>query len=241
MLDVTEIKRAKEKLVQAERLAAMGQMLSAIAHESRNALQRIQSGVDILKFEFDEQSEAREDLARIARAREDLQRLFEELRSYAAPLKLDLSTGSLSNIWRQAWSRLEAARAGREAELHDSTDGMDLNCLVDAFRIEQVFRNLMENSLAACGDPVRIEINCDECDIGGRPAVRVSMRDNGPGLTDEQKARIFESFFTTKPKGTGLGMAIAQRIIEAHHGTIAVGDSTHGGAEFVITLPRTVR
>jgi PAS domain S-box-containing protein len=238
--DISDLKDAQEKLVQSERLAAMGQMLSAIAHESRNALQRIQAGVDMLAFEIDEQSEAGEDLARIVRAREDLQRLFDELRTYAAPIKLDTSTCSLSKVWQQAWSHLEVARAGRNVELHEETNGVDLTCPVDAFRVEQVFRNLMENSLAACNDPVQLHISCQESNLDGASAVCVSWRDNGPGLTDEQNERIFEAFFTTKSKGTGLGMAIAQRIIEAHQGTIRVGDCHHGGAEFLITLPRSI-
>ncbi len=85
-----------------------------------------------------------------------------------------------------------------------------------------------------------MELTCHEADLGGRPALRVAVRDNGPGLTEEQRRRIFEPFYTTKAHGTGLGMAIARRIIEAHGGTIAVGGAGPG-AEFVITLPRSVR
>ena len=109
---------------------------------------------------------------------------------------------------------------------------------VDEFRIEQVFRNLMENSLAACSNRAEIDIVCKDVQYEGAPAVCIYVRDNGPGLTDEQKTHLFEPFFTTKSGGTGLGMAIAQRIIEAHEGNIAVGNGPHGGAEFVITLPR---
>jgi signal transduction histidine kinase len=108
---------------------------------------------------------------------------------------------------------------------------------MDAFRMEQVFRNLMENSLGACSDPTTIEISCHESRHNGAPAVCVSYRDNGPGLTNEQVKRVFEAFYTTKSRGTGLGMAIAHRILQAHQGTIAVGSHNHGGAEFVITVP----
>jgi two-component system sensor kinase FixL len=68
--------------------------------------------------------------------------------------------------------------------------------------------------------------------------VRVSFKDNGPGLSAEQKQRIFEPFFTTKTKGTGLGMAIAKRIVEAHRGQISVGGGTTPGAEILLILPR---
>ena len=90
----------------------------------------------------------------------------------------------------------------------------------------------------ACDDPVRIEIHCSDARIGTVPALRVSIRDNGPGLTEEQEERIFDAFFTTKTKGTGLGMSIAKRLVEAHGGQINVGHAAVAGAEFVITLPR---
>jgi signal transduction histidine kinase len=100
-----------------------------------------------------------------------------------------------------------------------------------------VFRNILENALAACRDPVEIDVICSASVHNGQPALRVAVRDNGPGLSLEQRQRIFEPFFTTKTKGTGLGMAIARRIVEAHGGQIAVGDPGRG-AEIVITLPR---
>ena len=118
---------------------------------------------------------------------------------------------------------------------------MDLWCDVDQFRLEQVFRNILENSLAACTDPVRIEVRCRPAAIESQPAVQVAVRDNGPGLNAEQRQRIFDPFFTTKTKGTGLGMAIAKRIVEAHGGGIAVGPSSGPGAEILVTLPRESR
>ena len=96
----------------------------------------------------------------------------------------------------------------------------------------------MENSLAACGDPVRIEVSVQESELNGVPAVCVDVRDNGPGLNEEQRQRMFEAFFTTKSRGSGLGMAIARRIIEAHQGTIVLVDCEQRGAMFSITLPR---
>ncbi len=235
MIDITEQKKA-------ERLAAMGQMLSGIAHESRNALQRIQAAADMLQLELDDNAEAREDLARIMRAREDLQTLFEELRGYAAPIHLDRRLTDLAEIWQQAWMHLESSRAGRKAYLHaQQTSGIDLACKVDGFRIEQVFRNLMENSLSACEDPVHIEIICQTTLHNQSPAIRVVFQDNGPGLTDEQRGRVFETFYTTKSKGTGLGMAIARRIIEAHGGVIRVIGDVNTGAGFEIIIPRAAR
>jgi signal transduction histidine kinase len=92
--------------------------------------------------------------------------------------------------------------------------------------------------LAACKDPVAITIAGAETSFRGRHAVRISVLDNGPGLTAEQRRRIFEPFFTTKTKGTGLGMAIAQRIVEAHGGVLEIGAENGPGTEIILTLPR---
>jgi PAS domain S-box-containing protein len=232
--DITDRKRAEQNA----RLAAIGQMLSTVAHESRNSLQRIQAGLDMLRLDLEGNPDLIEQLNRIQKADDALTKLYEELREYAAPITLDLKTCDLQEIWRLAWANLGHRRQGRKIELREQTDGLDLHCSIDEFRIEQVFRNLMENSLAACADPATIDISCHDTLHNGARAVCVSFRDNGPGLTDEQIDRLFDAFFTTKPKGTGLGMAIAQRIIEAHQGVISVGNVDHGGAEFVIKLPR---
>ena len=92
--------------------------------------------------------------------------------------------------------------------------------------------------MAASADPVQIKVTCEEVSLGAASALRVSVRDRGPGLNGDQRRRIFEPFYTTKPTGTGLGMAIAWRIVEAHSGTVAVGNNPPPGAEIIITLPR---
>jgi PAS domain S-box-containing protein len=235
--DITDLTEARKKLLQSERLAAMGEMLSGIAHESRNALQRIQAGADMLDLEIGDNKEAKEDLARITRAREDLNTLFEELRNFAAPVHLNRSDCDLGNIWRRSWTHLESVRENRVAELNEGSKEIDLKCKVDAFRMEQVFRNLIENSLAACDDPVHIDLDCEHTLLKNEPAIHVSFRDNGPGLTDEQQAKIFDAFYTTKTKGTGLGMAIARRIIEAHQGEIRVGPRD-AGVQIELVIPR---
>jgi signal transduction histidine kinase len=236
--DISERKRSEERLLQAERLAAIGQMMTGLAHESGNALARSQSCLEMLAWEVEDRPEALRLIERIQKAQDHLKQLYEEVRSYAAPLKLEREPWDLSGIWRQAWENLALARKDRDAALREETGGLDLVCDVDPFRLEQVFRNILDNALAACTDPVRIVIHGEAAELDGRPAVRVAIRDNGPGLSPEQQQRIFDPFFTTKTKGTGLGMAIAKRIVEAHGGRIAVDSAVGGGAEISITLLR---
>ena len=234
--DITSLHEAQAKALQSERLAAIGQMSMGLAHESRNALQRIQASSEVLELELEDNEDAMQMLRQIQAAQQHLNTLFDEVRGYAAPVILDRTEIPLSNLWREAWQLLEPRRRGREATIDERADS-NVNCSVDPFRMVQVFRNLLENALAACEDPVEITITTAKTAIEAQPAVRISVRDNGPGIPDEHRKQVFSPFFTTKPKGTGLGMAIAQRIVEAHDGTLVVGDAS-GGTELILTLPQ---
>jgi PAS domain S-box-containing protein len=235
--DFTERREAQERLLRSERLAGIGQMVTGIAHESRNALQRIQSCSEMLELEIEGNEEAVRLLRRSQEAQDNLLRLFDEVRGFVAPIQLERSRWRLDSVWREAWQLLETARRERDAAIVEDVGRADLNLQVDRFRMLQVFRNLFENSLAACRDPVLIRISCRDVELHGKSAVEVHVEDNGPGLTPEARTNVFEPFFTTKTKGTGLGMSIARRIVDAHGGRIAVCDSS-AGAEFVMTLLR---
>lgn len=237
-IDITERKRAQERHLQTERLAAIGQMMTGLAHESGNALARSQACLELLAMQVEDRPKAVDLVERIQMAQDHLMHLYEEVRGYAAPLKLDMERVSMASVWRQAWGTLELARKGRAVSLREEIAGIDLFCTADSFRLQQVFRNVFENALAACQDPVQITIACLSTSLFGKPALRIIVGDNGPGMNTEQQLRVFEPFFTTKTKGTGLGMAIAKRIVEAHGGTIAVGAGAVGGAEIIFTLPR---
>jgi PAS domain S-box-containing protein len=238
--DITERKRTEERLMQSERLAAIGQMVTGLAHESRNALQRSQACLEMLALELEGQPELLSLVNRIQKAQDHLHHLYEEVRGYAAPLKLHLAPCDLSEIWRETWSHLEVTRKDKPISLREET-AIDLHCQADRHALGQVFRNILENSIAAYGTappgPGEIVIRCAETALHGAPAVCVSVHDNGPGMDPEQRKRIFEPFFTTKTQGTGIGMAIARRIVEAHGGRIEVGDPD-AGAEILVTVPR---
>ena len=236
--DITALKEAQRRAVQAERLAAIGQMVTGLAHESRNALQRSQACLEMLGFRLEGRPEALDLVAGIQDAQDDLQRLYEEVRCYAAPIHLDRRDCRLRDVLLEAWDQLEVTRKHRDARIveHGPTGAQ---CAGDRSRLIQVFRNVLDNALAACHDPVVIDVEWTLRRDVDRSEVVVAVRDNGPGLDSDQRRNLFEPFFTTKTQGTGLGMAIARRIIEAHEGTISLGGDDLGGAEIVITLPRS--
>jgi PAS domain S-box-containing protein len=235
--DITALKHSQERTLQAERLAAIGQMVTGLAHESGNALARSQACLEMLALEMEDRPAALELLKRVQNAQNHLQQLYDEVRTYAAPVVLEREPWVMDAVWRQAWNNLAVRRQGRVAQLHVQARGIDLHCRIDPFRMEQVFRNIFENALAACADPVEIRILCNEAQLDDAPALHVGVRDNGPGLTPEVRRRLFEPFFTTKTKGTGLGMAIAKRIVEAHGGRIEA-DASGPGAEIHLFLPK---
>jgi len=235
-LDITETRQSQQRALQSERLAAIGQMVTGLAHESRNALQRSQACLEMLELEIEDRPEALRLVQRIQEAQDHIHHLYEEVRGYAAPVILRRGQCNMSALIRTTWDHLDVARKGRTIELRELMRTQSIDAPADSHALEQVFRNIFENSFAVCPPTGEISVTYEDADLEGIPALRIRVRDNGSGLTSEQAARLFEPFFTTKTAGTGLGMAIAKRIVEAHAGQIAVG-SAESGAEIVITLP----
>lgn len=237
MTDVSERRAEQQLLLQSERLAAIGEVVTGLAHESRNALQRAQACLDMLSLDLEDQPEQLELTEKTRRALADLYRNYEEVRNYAAPINLERRPTDLKKLWKNAWSNLEASWFGRDFQFVEQGAIVSMTCAVDEHRIEQVFRNIMENALAACCDPGRLTITCSVSMIADKDSVVISFHDNGPGLDAETAASIFQPFFTTKQQGTGLGMAISKRIVEAHGGHIRITQPS-AGAEIIVELPR---
>ena len=225
--DITYLKQAQQRALQAERLAAIGQMVAGLAHESRNALQRSQACLEMLALAVRDRPDALDLIARLQKAQDHLHQLYEDVRGYAAPIVLDRRPCDLA---RRLAGSLGPPRAGPQGEGRDASarrSGASIcTAPADPFRLGQVFHNIFDNALAAGRPPSRSTVHAEAAELEGQPALRVLVRDNGPGLDPEQRQKVFDPFFTTKAKGTGLGMAIARRIVEAHGGQIAVGDGT---------------
>lgn len=235
--DLTELERVQNQLLQSERLAAIGQMMTGLAHESRNALQRAQACLDMLSLDLEDDSDQLSLAKRAMMALHDLSRLYEEVRNYAAPIHLEYRECDLSAIWRKEWDNLAPARAEKRLRLKERFLCDSVRCEVDVHRLEQVFRNILENAVHASPGRGEMTVECRDDLLNRQPAIQVIFRDQGPGLSPSSIQQIFEPFFTTKQKGTGLGMAIARRIVLTHRGTIAANCSPAGGAEIVVTLP----
>ncbi len=239
--DITELQEAQQRMVQSERLAAIGQMVTGLAHESRNALQRARACLDLLELDLQGDSEQLDLTNRIRRALGDLQRNYEEVRNYAAPIVLEPVVCSPVDLLQQSFEdlRIEFKDRQHHLSIEDQTQGQILHA--DAHRLGQVFRNVLDNAIAASPSGCRIEVSLKLAHIESRNTMRIDIRDHGSGITSDVLAQLFDPFFTTKPSGTGLGMAICKRIVDAHGGRISAENASDGGACVHIDLPTQIK
>ncbi len=236
---LAERRRMSRRLVEAERLAAIGEAMTGLTHESRNALARSQANLRRLSRRLKDRPELLDLIDAALVAQEDVQRLFEDVRQYAAPLRLRCEETHLRQLILEAWEKLALERTGRDAKLSVEPNGTHTVCWVDQFSLRNAFRNILENALAACEDPVEIEVAFQSVQLGGASAIQISLRDNGPGFPPQTTELAFNAFHTTKTHGTGLGLAIVKRTVEEHGGRVAISSSRRGGAQIIITLPRS--
>jgi two-component system, LuxR family, sensor kinase FixL len=237
--DITDRKRNEARLVQSERLAAIGQMVTGLAHESRNALQRARACLDMLSLDLADEPRHLELMQRIQLALLELQRLYQEVRAYASPINLSLGTCRLADLWRKSWQDLVQTDDVQSISLVEEGTELDTTCSVDHYRIEQVFRNVLENAVAVSRSEGGVTLRCRETQLHGCPALKVSITDEGPGLRADQISRVFEPFYTTKQRGTGLGLPICERIIHAHGGEIRIQSTPPNGTTVDILIPRS--
>lgn len=235
---LNEIEAAQQQLVDSERLAAIGQMVAGLAHESRNAFQRSHACLAELSLDLGAMPESLKLVHKVQKALDDINLLLEEVRNYSAPIILERRRCDLHELVTETWQQVIDAKRPDVCPQFDIEVDSDVDqiAFIDGNRIGQVLRNLLENALFACGEPGRILVHI-HLHPTSKGLFSVSVSDDGEGVPPENQQEIFGPFVTTKTKGTGLGLAISRRIIESHDGRIFVGDSEFGGAKFVFELP----
>ena len=235
--DVTELKEAERKLVQSERLAAIGEMVAGLAHESRNALQRSQASLEMLALDLEGDQEKNSLINRIQRALQELQRLYEEVRNYAAPIQLDVENLLPERLIQETWLDLCGSHPHDIHRLRITDESNGQTFRGDQNRIQQVIRNVLDNSVAMAPASSILNVHIEKSSINGARAIGLRFCDQGPGFDTDQIGKVFEPFYTTKSRGTGLGLAISRRIVEAHKGQLTAANHSRGGAMIKIVLP----
>ena len=231
-------RQERERRLHAERLAAIGETMAGLVHESRNMLQRCRACLEMLEVDLADRPAALNLVERIRQAQDDLHQLFEEVREYAAPLKLDCRDCEIAPVWQKAWNELAALEPDKKIRLVEVVQPEHLHASIDRFTFGQVFRNIFENAIQASPQASQVEIRCQLLPINEHHDVQILISDQGPGIPPQDRERVIEPFFTTKAKGTGLGLAIARRIVESHGGHIEIGDRQPHGAVIQIQIPQ---
>jgi signal transduction histidine kinase len=231
--------RLQAQAAEAERLAYLGTLAAGLAHEIRNPLNSLSLNMQML--EEDLANPASQVTSRrlfgITRAEiTRLERLVTDFLAYARPRPLRLAVRPAAGLLATVRELVAAqiAAAGAEVVVEDRSEGAMVR--VDAEQLQQVLLNLLQNALAATegtGRPPRVVLRSRR----NGPAVTLEVEDNGAGIAAEDRARVFELFFSTRKGGTGLGLAIAERIVTAHGGTIGFEPGSAYGTCFTISLP----
>ncbi|MBU0663108.1 MAG: PAS domain-containing protein [Proteobacteria bacterium] len=231
--DLSQVKSLQEELRRSERLAALGKMAAGVAHELRNPLSSIKGLAILLKSRFQEKSSDQETADILVQEVERLNRSIGELLDYARPQKLNKDNIRPEEVVHKAVSliRMDAESMGVRVNIRMDDDLPSLPA--DQDKLNQVFLNLFLNSIQAMEHGGQLDI---QVTAQGRN-VLFTVEDTGCGVSKEDLPRIFDPYFTTKPEGTGLGLAMSMKIIEEHGGTMTFQSEPDVGTIVVVTLP----
>lgn len=240
--DVTESRRLQEQLLQSEKLAALGELTSGVAHELNNPLATVLGYAELLDLDKNLPENVRRKVNTIHQEATRASHIVQNLLAYARRSSPEKAFVSVNDV-------LEAAVEMRRYQLQ--TDNVriltDFGSNIppiwgDPLQLQQVFLNIINNAVQAVQNwrgSGEIRLTTQSSVMSGQPAARVMIEDNGPGIAPEHLRRVFDPFFTTKPagEGTGLGMSIALRIISNHDGLIWAESRLGHGARFIIEMP----
>jgi signal transduction histidine kinase len=228
----------QRELVRRERLAAVGEMAASVAHEVRNPLAVISNSVAALSEGPLAEEDAREVRGLMREEVTRLDHLITGLLDFARPAEPRLFPQSLGALVEEALeSSLRSMPRSERVEVKRTLEELP-ELELDAQQTHLALSNLFTNALQAMpqGGALQVELRRELLD-GQPPRARLAITDTGPGITPEGMARLFEPFYTTKASGTGLGLAMVRRIVEAHHGEVQVRSTPGQGTTFLVYLP----
>lgn len=235
--DVTDATRTRERLARSERLAAIGQMLAQITHEVRNPLNALSLNAELLGDELaaldpDRSRDAWTTLRTLSGEIDRLTRVTGHYLQLARRPKAVLEPEDLLELLRDV-ERLVRPELDEQGVSLSIVSSDTCVAEVDAGQVKQALLNLLRNAREAGATQLRVDLASAGADV------RLQVEDDGSGMSDEQRARASEPFWTTKASGTGLGLAITRQIVEDHGGSVLIEPNVPRGTRVVLVLPRT--
>jgi PAS domain S-box-containing protein len=242
IVDITERKKAEAALKDAERLAGIGETAAMIGHDLRNPLQGLQYIVDLQKLRFEKvppEKRSAEDwhkeaelFNKISEQVYYMDKIVGDLQDFARPIDPERETVPVDKLIGDVLQSLPRS----DGKVEINADLPDLTIKVEPHLMHRVFSNLILNAIQAMPDGGVISITASLAD----GSVAISVRDTGVGIPDEMRDKLFSPLMTGKAKGTGLGLAVVKRIVDAHSGTITFESEKGKGTTFTVTLPAPI-
>ena len=211
-------------------LAALGHAAGTVAHELRNPLTAISGFARRMREKKGDPETA---VQRILDAAQAMHRIVDSTLDFAKPLTPTLQEGDVNTVVNSALSLCRTKADEHNVKVSLILPPEPLMCTLDSFLCERAFINLIDNAIEASGDGESLVITANH----EKEHVVISIKDHGPGMDRETLENIFTPFYTTKPNGNGIGMAITKKIIDGHHGIIHIDSKTGQGTEISIQLP----
>ena len=223
-----------DRLAQRRRLEAIGEVSAGIARELRNPLLSISSAAQLLRFRVRDDPVVERNVGRILREVERLNGVVSSLLEYGRPEPMRIAVADPDSVWRNV---LEAKRGLLESKAlamrHHPAEPR-VSCPIDAEQIAQVFSNVLANAVEAAPEGSDLSLTSTVLPSG---EWRCRLHNDGPPIAPDILPRVFELFFSTKPGGAGVGLALCQRILDDHGGSIAIESTADNGTTVTITLP----
>jgi PAS domain S-box-containing protein len=243
--DLTRVEQIEERERLRDRLAALGEMAAAIAHEVKNPLASIEVMAGVLRRQLPDRPEALETLGDIIKEAKMANAIVVEVLEFVRPIQLQVERVALDEVIKESITAAEGKMIRGATSIQTCLDRDVPELLADPYQLRQLFTNLLMNAFEALNGQGHIDIRArlapaDEEAPGPveplPPQVVIEVRDSGPGISPDDLERVFSPFFTTKPQGSGLGLAIVRKVVDAHDGRIDA-TSAPGRTTFRVTLP----
>jgi signal transduction histidine kinase len=225
--------RLKEELTRSRHLSALGEMVATISHEIRNPLGIIRSSGELLKKRMASDGNGIPDI--IVEESSRLNHIITDFLNFARPRQPEFKPCRIEEIIEKNIAFLDSQLRENGYTIQMKAEPPPPSIMGDADMLYQVFLNLLMNAMQAMPSGGRIAIGFETRDTG----LRLQISDQGEGIPEEILEKIWDPFFTTKEKGTGLGLGVVQKIIETHQGRIRIANREGGGAEITVDLPLT--
>ncbi|MDZ7625506.1 MAG: ATP-binding protein [Ignavibacteriaceae bacterium] len=234
--DLTESRRLEEESKRKEKLSAMGELASGVAHEIRNPINAIGMIAQRLDKEFKVEKETEEYHSITSLLRSEVTRInkiITQFLSYAKPLSLQIKKINSKTFFDDIYRLFSDQAKLKGVELIKLSE-QSFEMMIDPELIKQSLMNLVQNAIDAVDKNGKVEINYFKKESN----LIIEITDNGNGIPEKIKNKIFDLYYTTKPEGTGLGLSIVQKIIAEHNGTIEVFSEVNKYTKFKITIPQ---